>query len=244
MKIISWNCNGSLRTKLNTILNEKADIYCFQECEFYDKWLHLVQDNFHMPLFIGDNKNKGIAILVSKKLQCQSANWNEFFCSEKYGNIKDKTMKYFLPIKINDRYTIINCWCHKNNSEHFAYKGQFWKYLVSNANNIDRNTIFIGDLNANVIWDDADCWWNMSDNNKILNGFKLYSAYHHKYKEKLGSETNYTFFLYRHLDRFYHIDYAYLNLNLFKDFKILNKEKYITLSDHIPILLEINIEGI
>ncbi len=236
MKIISWNCNGALRKKLDIILQENADIYCFQESEHPDKWFSKVEQDFQYPIYINDNNSKGIAILVKKGINFSNANWETEFVNNLYGNIKDKSMRYFLPILIDNKYTIINLWCHKNNSEHFAYKGQLWKYLVSNKNYINKNTVFIGDFNANKIWDDADCWWNMTDNNNTLNSYNLYSAYHKKFNEDLGKETIPTFYLYRHLDRAYHIDYAYANPIMVCDFRILNIS-YLKYSDHLPICL-------
>lgn len=103
-------------------------------------------------------------------------------------------MKYFFSFKINHKYTIVNCWCHKNNSEHFAYKGQLWKYLIENSHNVDINTVFIGDFNDNAIGDDEDCWWNMTNNNTSLNQHGLYSSYHLFSKESFGKESEPTFF--------------------------------------------------
>lgn len=215
MKILSWNCNGALRNKLDIILGEYADVYCFQESETPYKWEKIIEKDFHKPIYINDNLHKGISILIRKNVTYSQTNFKNIFYNNKYGVIKDKSIKYFLSIKVENKYTIINCWCHKNKSEHFAYKGQLWKYLISNIDNFDENTILIGDFNANKIWDDDDCWWNMSDNNKILNECTLYSAYHIKNKEELGKERIPTYFQYRHLDRPYHIDYAYVNQKIY-----------------------------
>ena len=239
MKIISWNCNGSLRTKLPMILTEEADVYCFQETETPGKWFTKYTEGFHAPIFINDNKNKGICVLVRKEIRLETVKWSGLFTQCYYGDIKDKTIKYFLPFKVNGKYTIINCWCHKNNSEHFAYNGQLWKYLIENSHNIDDGTIFIGDFNANAIWDSEDCWWNMTDNNTILNEHGLFSAYHLFSKEMFGRESKPTFLLYRHKDRPYHIDYAYAAPEYQLSFKILHEDEFIKYSDHLPIVLEV-----
>ena len=108
-----------------------------------------------------------------------------------------------------------------------------------NSQNIDENTIFIGDFNANAIWDSADCWWNMSNNNEILNEHGLFSCYHSVSKEEFGKESEPTFFLYRHKDKPYHIDYAYVALKNQLHFKILNDNIYLKYSDHFPSVVDI-----
>lgn len=227
------------RTKLPVILTEKADVYCFQETETPEKWFAKYESEFHSPIYINDNKNKGICVLARKNTCFETVKWSDLFTQCYYGEIRDKTMKYFLPFKINHKYTIVNCWCHKNNSEHFAYKGQLWKYLIENSHNVDINTVFIGDFNDNAIWDDEDCWWNMTNNNTTLNQHGLYSSYHLFSKESFGKESEPTFFLYRHEDRPYHIDYAYAAPQNQLNFKILNQDVFLKYSDHLPIMLEI-----
>ncbi|MDX2468996.1 MAG: endonuclease/exonuclease/phosphatase family protein, partial [SAR324 cluster bacterium] len=69
MKIVTWNCNGALRKKLETLENFDADILVIQECENpelstkdYKEWA----SNF---LWKGDNKNKGIGIFAKKDIE-------------------------------------------------------------------------------------------------------------------------------------------------------------------------------
>ena len=35
IKIVSWNCNGKFREKFEEIVEEDADIYVIQECEYF-----------------------------------------------------------------------------------------------------------------------------------------------------------------------------------------------------------------
>ena len=37
MRIISWNCNGAFRNKINSILSLNGDIYVIQETEVLNK---------------------------------------------------------------------------------------------------------------------------------------------------------------------------------------------------------------
>lgn len=61
MKIVSWNCNGALRKKLDIVSALDPDICIIQECEdpvrcsdvSYRKWAQ----NY---LWVGNNKNRGL----------------------------------------------------------------------------------------------------------------------------------------------------------------------------------------
>ena len=67
----------------------------------------------------------------------------------------------------------------------------------------------------------------------------LVSAYHYVYKEKQGCETEKTFYLYRHKDKGYHIDYCFIDKERLKKFEILNDARWLEISDHLPIVIEI-----
>ena len=75
---------------------------------------------------------------------------------------------------------------------------------------------------------------------KELKEKNLISAYHYITGEPFGNETQGTFFLYRHKDKKYHIDYCFLNSNYLVDFQILNNEKWLQYSDHMPIITVID----
>lgn len=122
MKIITWNCNGAFRRKFKYITDLNADIYVIQECENpeeskdqeYQKWAV----NY---LWIGDNKNKGLAVFAKSGIKLEMLEWSNKF--------KDRSVKHFLPCKINETFDIIGVWTCQNNSPNFGYIGQLWKYL-------------------------------------------------------------------------------------------------------------------
>ena len=78
--------------------------------------------------------------------------------------------------------------------------------------------------------------------NKKLNNNGLFSAYHDLTNEKQGKETQSTFYQSRHLDQLYHIDYVYTGKDRVISFQIGDAEKWIELSDHMPIIFEIKVE--
>ncbi len=117
MKIITWNCNGAFRKKFENITNLNADIYIIQECENpsestdkkYQEWA----ENY---IWIGDNKNKELAIFVKPEIKLEKLDWSNQF--------KDHSVKHFLSCKINMNFILLAVWTHRNNSPNFGYIGQ------------------------------------------------------------------------------------------------------------------------
>ena len=50
MKIVTWNCNGAFRNKIEPILQFDADIYIIQECEHTEQARKFI-DNIFLILF-------------------------------------------------------------------------------------------------------------------------------------------------------------------------------------------------
>ncbi len=232
MKIITWNCNGALRKKFDSIIKFDADIYIIQECEDpqrtndsnYKSWA----ENY---LWIGDNKNKGIGVFAKNQIDIKRLDWLNTY--------EGHMVKYFLPILVNNDFQLLATWAHQNNSPTFGYIGQFWKYLQTNFY-LFENILIAGDLNSNVIWDVWDRWWNHSDVLEILNKKNIVSLYHKVTDEEQGKESKSTFFLQRKKEKAYHIDYFFGSSNFHEPKKLTLGcyEDWIGISDHIPILLE------
>lgn len=234
MKILTWNCNGAFRKKFENIIDFDADINIIQECENpieskdrkYQEWAK----NY---IWIGDNKNKGLAIFAKEDIKLEKLDW-----SNQFG---DHSVKHFLPCKINEDFDLLAIWTHRNNSPNFGYIGQLWKYMQINKYKL-KEIIIAGDFNSNTIWDEWDRWWNHSDVVNELNGLGIESFYHKFKGEFQGKEIQPTLYFQRKLSRPYHIDYIF-GAKRFSD-KIKNIEvgqfdKWITKSDHMPIICEI-----
>lgn len=235
MKIVTWNCNGAFRRKFESISDFNADIYIIQECEnpfesghkAYIKWA----DNY---LWIGDNKNKGLAIFARPEIKLEKLNWTNHF--------NNQTVKHFLPCNINNDIDLLAVWTHKNNSPNFGYIGQLWKYIQVNKDKLN-GTLIVGDFNSNTIWDESDRWWNHSDVVKELNELGIESIYHQLTGEQQGKESKPTLYFQRNLSKPYHIDYIF-GANKFADrtkkIEIGQADKWLKLSDHMPIFCEID----
>ncbi|MDZ4070274.1 MAG: endonuclease/exonuclease/phosphatase family protein [Sediminibacterium sp.] len=234
MKIVTWNCNGALRNKIETLSAFDADLYLIQECEnpelsinkSYKDWA----SNF---LWRGDNKNKGIGIFAKKDTTIEAIDWPD--------NYKDNKVRHFLPCMVNNDFQLVNIWTSQNKSPNFGYIGQLWKYIELNKENF-KKIILAGDFNSNSIWDQWDRWWNHTDVVNDLYKMDIHSLYHTYFKEQQGKETRPTFFLQRNIMKPYHIDYAFASKALktnMRQFKIGDKKKWLRYSDHLPLFFEI-----
>lgn len=68
----------------------------------------------------------------------------------------------------------------------------------------------------------------------------LTDTYHYLNDEKEGQESQATFFMYRHLDKPYHLDHVFASKGRIEDLQFGDAEKWIQLSDHLPLIFEID----
>lgn len=234
MKIVTWNCNGALRKKFGRLSELNADIYIVQECEdpmlsndkHYKEWA----SNY---LWIGDSKNKGVAIFAKAEVNLEELSWSSEY--------KDHNVKYFLPCRVNNEFNILCVWTHQNNSPNFGYIGQFWKYMKINKDKF-QNIIIAGDFNSNAIWDQWDRWWNQTDVVNELKEQAIHSVYHELKSEEQGKELEPTFCLQRKLEKPYHIDYFFCSELILKQvtkFEVGRLQEWIEISDHVPLVMEV-----
>ena len=233
MKIVTWNCNGALRTKIDAIKQIEADIYIIQECEntiqskvIYEKWLPNM-------IWKGQNKNKGLAVFAQPDIQITQLEWD------------DAGLELFLPLNINNHFQLLAVWTKHANSPTFQYIGQLWKYLQLHKERIQTQPIILcGDFNSNARWDVWDRWWNHSDVVNELKTIEIDSLYHELCNEEQGTETAATFFMNRNHQKNYHIDYLFCHRSLFSQqyssVTIFDKDEWLTYSDHLPMLVAIN----
>lgn len=222
MKILSWNCNGKFREKFKEIIKLDADIYVIQECEnpltcSSKDYLAFSKNSF----WSGENPNKGIGIFAKSCIAIEKNHW-EAYC-----------LRNFLSVNINNEFNLLGVWTGK------PYIEEYYIYQSINIGNFDLNTIIFGDFNSNKIWDRKH---EKRTHTAVVNELKeigLESVYHHFYHENQGEESVNTFFLYRHLNRGYHIDHCFANIPKVKKYTVLSDESWLEFSDHVPIVLEL-----
>lgn len=230
MKIISWNCNGKSREKFKDIIEEDADIYVIQECEDpvktkSDEYKEFAGNNY---FWTGEGKDKRLGIFAKDEVVL-----------EKIPDVIEEDFSNFIALKVNDSFNLLGVWAMP------PYVEMIHDFFDANNSLFDENLIMCGDFNSNSIWDKEhktkDNDGNPKDQtnlNRKLETNNLISVYHKLNDEKQGKESEKTFYLYRHLDKPYHIDYVYAGEGIVNDYEILDAEERIKLSDHIPLVFE------
>ena len=232
MKMISWNCNGGFREKFHALESLNADIFIIQECEDpsqaksiqYSEWANDY-------LWAGKSKHKGIGVFAKKGNRVKPI------------ELATESLKIFLPFTINDDLNVLAVWTQETESGAFRYIGQMWQYLQLHKNFFKSNNhLIIGDFNSNKIWDRKR---NIANHSHVVDELKeigISSSYHQIYGCDQGSELHPTFYMYRKLEKPYHIDYAFASENIIKNsnVEIGSPDQWLTYSDHMPLTFTVN----
>lgn len=262
MKIVSWNCNGAFRENFKNIIDKRsdtyidADIFVIQECENprdyrpnYEEYRKTVMDlagnNYY---WVGDFHSKGLGIFAKESVKLSRKKVNGDY-------------KHFMAFRVNDSFNLLCVWAME------PYVEMIHDFFDANTDLFNEDLIICGDFNSNAKWDkehntrdEKGDKKNHSTLNRKLNEKDLYSVYHcvtgEKPKDESKVESKNTFFLYRHLNKPDHIDYFYAKkglidktkwrgerygsrANLPCEFEILERWQWISMSDHLPLVWNI-----
>jgi exonuclease III len=240
MKIVTWNCNGAFRKKIDAISSIPADLYIIQECEnptTVAKPSFQYQEFTEKHIWIGQNKSRGLGVFVENGHTLAQLELNQDF--------GESHLKWFLPFSIDRRFRFVAVWAHRGETGNFRYIGQFYKLLCNNSSKIS-NHIFVGDFNSNKIWDYKRSEGDHSMCLKILEKNGIHSVYHTLRNEQQVSEILPTFLLQRNKTKAYHIDYIFSassHIERTKHFEVGDFDKWLEYSDHVPIVWEFEHES-
>ena len=229
MRIISWNANCKFRNKYQLLRDfEVAEV---QECEdparcdniAYKSWAN----NYH---WIGDLKHKGLGVFINNELSAEIM------------EIPRSSQRYFLPLRLSNGIQILAVWAMNAAKPRDGYVAQIHDYLRTNAQYFDwQKLVIVGDFNSNAQWDKKRELKNHGNLVNSLENYGLQSLYHYQRQERHGAETQSTFFMYRHVNKPYHIDYVFMPAAKLADSKIeLGKaDAWLHHSDHIPLFIDL-----
>ncbi|MBS1935826.1 MAG: endonuclease/exonuclease/phosphatase family protein, partial [Bacteroidetes bacterium] len=212
-------------------LTHKPDILVVPECEHISKFKFDTKTPEPSDmLWFGDNQNKGLGIFS-------------------YGNYKLKLrrnhnpeLKLIIPVSVsNDEFnlTLFAIWANNPADPDGQYVEQVWKAIKHyNRYLTDQKTILIGDFNSNTIWDRKYREGNHSNVVKKLEKKGIISSYHFYHKQIQGKEQHPTFYLYKHKDKPYHLDYCFVSSDIAEKIEAVEigeHEYWMKYSDHVPL---------
>ena len=221
----------AFRKKAELILSRKPDILIIQECEHIEKLNfkeEIIQPND--SLWFGQNLNKGLGVFSFGNYQL------------KLLEIHNPEIKTILPIQVTGGdydFILFAIWAFNSDDVNYKYIGQVWKAIQYYEELLkSKKVILIGDFNSNVIWDKPRRKSNHSDVIKKLSDLNIFSTYHHHLNQIPGEEIHPTFYLYRHRDKPYHIDYCFASqilIDLIENVEIGIYDDWNKYSDHKPL---------
>jgi exonuclease III len=224
----------AFRKKAASILIQKPDILIIVECEHPDKLLFTA--DIPKPtdsLWFGKNHHKGLAIFSYGDSRFKILkNYNEDF-------------RMIIPIEVTGGYYDFNLflvWAYNPTDKDGRYITQVWKAITYYDKLLtDKPTMFIGDFNSNVIWDyKKHKLGNHAGVVKMLENKGICSTYHVHHKQAQGREEHPTFYMYRHKDKAYHIDYCFVSADMIEKLQSVEvgeHDSWAKYSDHVPLIV-------
>lgn len=223
----------AFRRKAGFILKHKPDILIVPECEHPDK-LHF-DAGTPLPtdvLWFGSNKNKGLGVFSYTDFKLKRL------------RIHNPELKMVVPIAVTGRefnLTLYAIWANNPGDPDGQYVEQIWKAILHYDKKLSKKqTVLAGDFNSNTIWDKKYRAGNHSNVVRRLEEKGIYSCYHLHHNQVQGKEEHPTFYLYKHKDKSYHIDYCFASvdmINKIQSVEIGDYDFWKQYSDHVPLIV-------
>jgi len=224
----------AFRKKAVLLLAHKPDILVVPECECPDKCKF--DDALPKPtsvIWYGGNLNKGLGVFSygNYNLQLLDAHKPRY--------------KTILPIAVTGGsidFTLFAVWAYNPADKGNVYVGQLWK-AINHYKALLANTpvILTGDFNSNTIWDKPRRKGNHSTVVSFLAKRGIHSTYHHHFNQTQGVEQHPTFYLFRHENKPYHLDYCFASNHFMDKLQAVEVGAYHDwkqYSDHKPVMVE------
>jgi exonuclease III len=231
MKIMTWNAAMRFRDKIEEILPFTADILVIPECEAPEKWKKS-NPSINQFLWFGDNLNKGTGIFTLN---------NSYQISLHPAYNKD--FRYIIPLIVTgeEDFILFAVWSQFTKKRSESYIGQIYLALKFYKSLLQQPCVIIGDWNSNKIFDYIKRVGTHTEVVDFLSSFNIKSAYHHYFNEEHGQESLPTHYFRKEKERPFHLDYIFASDEFMKriiHLEIGSFEKWIHLSDHLPIFAE------
>ena len=224
----------AFRKKAALILTQKPDILVIVECEHPDKLIFPIDTPKPTDsLWFGNNHHKGLAIFSYSSFRFKILENN------------NQNFKMIIPLEVTGGvydFNLFLIWAYNPDDKDGKYITQVWKAIIHYDEILmSKPTMLIGDFNSNTIWDyKKHRLSNHSSVVKQLESKGIFSTYHLHHKQLQGAEKHPTFYMYRHKDKAYHIDYCFVSVAMIEKLQSVEVGEYDTwakYSDHVPLIV-------
>ena len=235
MRIISWNCQGGYRKKIDNILEIKPDIVVIQECENLERLRAFCKEKIPLKSFWfgGFYPHRGVGVFFYKDYQILSME----------NNI---SIEFIVPMKIMNKFEfhLFAIWAMapmgKDKGKSYTY--QIEKTVTKYGDILKNNlSILIGDYNTPNIEKPVEKTGFM-----VIEEFKkleIFSAYHEYFEKDYGKHNQYTFYQHKNTEFKHMLDYCFASKSIIErisNVEIGKYEDWIKFSDHCPLIVDID----
>jgi exodeoxyribonuclease III len=223
----------AFRKKAGFLLKHNPDIAVIPECEHPDK----LQFDPGTPLptdmlWFGSNRNKGLGIFSYSDFRLKPIRHY------------NRELKTIIPITVSgptSTFTLFATWANNPDDPDGQYVEQVWKAIHHYDKKLNTKPIILmGDFNSNTIWDRKRRAGNHSNVVKRLEEKGIHSCYHLHHHQIQGKEKHPTFYLYKHKDKGYHLDYCFASADMIakiESVEIGDYDSWKQYSDHVPVMV-------
>lgn len=232
MKLVSWNCRKGLnKTKNQKLLELAPDLAIIQESFHPNEFQQDIL--FENAIWVGEEKKNGLGISIlsfSKDYQLSLL-------------VDEVKYDWVVPIKVSgkENFILIAVWTKRMPG--FSYGKVLYSALQEYESLIQNDPVIImGDFNLDKRVPSS--FTGVGGYGKIMGLFESYglkSCYHSNSMEEFSLESAATYYHYGKVDMPFHIDYCFVSQDVLQGmqtFHIGTAEEYLSLSDHVPLVLE------
>jgi hypothetical protein len=226
MRLATWNCCRGPYDRKSALLDTLgADVSVIQECA-------RPRAESDSLLWFGDNPRQGVAVVARGDYRLRRVPRAR------------SVPKYVVPVEVTGprSFLLFAVWT-KTQQEHCYVEAAVRAVYLYRKLIASRPTVFMGDVNSNVIWDhqhpEDRCHTALVAR---LAELGLVSAYHTFFDEPHGRETRPTYYFHWKETRPFHLDYCFIPkvwVPALRQVRIEPYETWKAHSDHRPLWVDI-----
>ena len=230
LRVVAWNINMAAQHKASDLVDLAPDIAVLAETADVPE---LGRGSLVRIGWAGRNPQKGLGVFARPGLVATvDGSW-------------DPVREWFLPIHVElaGGIDVLAVWAMNHRSqEPGPRRGRTHRALEHYGPLLARNrTLVIGDFNDNAQWDTLR-YPAFARTVGILAEAGYVSLYHARTGEAQGRETGASLYWYRHRDRPYLVDHAFVPASWLahvRRFELGDPDRWLRSSDHVPLIVEL-----